>query len=480
MVVTTVINANALPARVAPATAVPGTPTGRLQILRFPRHALAAVLTALTLAVVLLGTTQTAAAQARPDVRTDERDVKVILGAAVRLDAVVQDSFYREGSGRGFEFIDAYFRLDIDFRFNDDGGIFAALATKRRDYNGAFGEGFPRTRGTIVGTDSPEIELDELFVEIRRLFNIEIAVRAGLSHFSLGVDTSAEKLWEGHGSLWLDTRNGVGPDGFNRMHPIGAQARFNPERELHIDGYAYYLNRDLDDDSKTVYLGALQTTLVLESKSTPVTGLQTPLESGYKAAFVLGYARWYDQSASDMEVLWFGLRLAASPEIMAYGEAMFQFGNGFRGEGLYGGFRYTFPDGAAFIDTSFWLLTGDNPDTDDRMEGFVSYGSLSTMRGIDSADYGLGRHSNYTALKILGSWRLGYNIRLQLAYARYAAQDSAAGGRPGDEIDAFLIYEAFSHVEIHAGAAFIFSSRIRNPPQNPDGWLFMVSIIGEF
>ncbi|MGE0434197.1 MAG: hypothetical protein AB7K09_10490 [Planctomycetota bacterium] len=436
----------------------------------------------LPLLFVLLATLHlhAAAAQGRPDVRTDERDVKVILGAAVRFDAIYQDSFYRSGSGKGFEFISAYFRLDIDFRFNDDGGVFASLATRRRDFNGSFGSGFPRTQGAVVGSENPTLEIDELFVEIRRMFNLDIAIRAGLAHFNLGVDTSADKLWEGHGSLWFDTRHGRGPAAFDRMHPIGIQARLSPERALTFDGWAAYLNRDLSNDANTVYITAVQATLTLESKATPVTGLQTPLNTGYKAAFIGGYARWFDQNGPDMEVIWAGLRLAASPEVMVYGEAAFEFGNEFSGEAAYGGFRYTFPDGAAFIDVSFWLLTGDDPLTFSKQEGFVSYGSISTTLAVDSADFGMGRHTNYSALKVFGSWRLDYHIRLQVAYANYNSQDSDSDGSPGQEIDAFFIYEAFAHVQVRAGGAYLFDSRIRAPATNPDGWLFMVSVLGDF
>lgn len=418
------------------------------------------------MAVLLVGAS-TAEGQMRGGVKTDEADVTIVIGGELALDAVFLNKFFRADgrSNPGFLFAAARFKLDFDFRLGADSGIFASLATSRRESHADFGQAYPRTRGALLGQDNLSIDIDELFFETQRLFNWDLTVRAGQSHILLGLDTQEEKLWEGHGRLFFDTDRGRGPvDQFDRMRPVGLQVRYKPDTEIAFTAYLSWLHRFFLSDDQTTFIAAGEASISID-RAYSITA---------------GYMRIFDQAGPDMEAIWVYTNLEISPTVQVFGEAVFQLGNGHSGKGAYGGVRVTFDDASGFVETSAWILTGDDPDTPTKFEGFRSFGSIRTTIIVDSVEYGLGRQTNLTAVKFVGVYRLTYNLLARIVYARYASEKSATDPRPGDEINVWIVFEPDLHTRIQAGVGYLFTSRIHGPTGNPDGWAFMVALTADF
>jgi hypothetical protein len=433
---------------------------------------------AVILAALSLLATPVAWGQAGGSVRAGERDVNVIVGGNAYLDAFRLDGFFRDDgrSSRGWDVIAARFDLDVDFRFTTTAGVHISVATERRKRNpGLPIDDYPRTRGFLMGTENPNVVLDEAYLQLQRLFDLELTVTVGIRHVELGLDTSEEALvgsgdfWEGHGRIFVDTRHGLPDPRTTQFIPAGIAVTFKDlqlgeELNAGTAGYFVSLYRDPADDTQSLWLAAFEPRLQL-------TQLLT---------FVLGYARIFDQSGPDVESIWVGIEAKVERTMRLYGEGVFNLGNGNSGSAIYFGGRYTLPNQVGLLDVSYWIISGDNPDTSGKNEGYLGISSLRTLLAVDSIDYGIGRQTNYTALKIVAMYQLSQQMQAKLGFGHYTAQRSATAGQPGGEIDVFLILRPAPRTRIEAGFAFLFDSKVYGSGGAPDGWIFGAMVTSEF
>ncbi len=403
-------------------------------------------------------------------VRTDERDVTVVLGGEVAFDAVVQNKFFRSANDeRGWEFVSALLRLDLDVRFTDDVGLYAALQTERRETIPAIGSDFPRSSGFILGEHDPGIEVTELFIDANRLLGIDWSLRGGLAHFQLGLETGYEDpsghlAWGGHGRLVFDTLRGRGRY-HDRIRPVGLHVSYAFNQHLSAVGYFSWLGRDLSDDSQDTWIAAVEGRFHRTNRL-DIHG---------------GFLNLFDNNGPDMQMIWGNTRVILERFLHVYGEAVFQLGNDQSGTAWYGGVQYQFDGGRSMIDVSFWHVSGNDTATLLHQEGYQSFGHVDTLMLTESYDYGMGRQRNYTAFKVVASIPIEWNLRLRLAWGRFNAEDSSDSPRPGDEANVFLTYYPSKLVQLEAGFAFLYGSRIfGDDADDTQGWMAVIRARAHF
>lgn len=111
--------------------------------------------------------------------------------------------------------------------------------------------------------------------------------------------------------------------------------------------------------------------------------------------------------------------------------------------GGYWGFRYTYTRyWHPYVEASYWYLSGDPDQTDDRQQCFLSYEDVDETLIIEDNLYGLDVDTNYQAIKLKTGFNPIRHMTLEILYAYFArARDRTAKDKIAQEIDIRLKWD---------------------------------------
>lgn len=430
------------------------------------RHALSIPLPLLVLALALIA--HAAPSIASAEVRTDARDVDIIISGEIGLHGIFQDNFWRAGAGDDDFYVSGYLRLTLDIILSHTARAFVAIHTPRRFQGDGFGSGILRAPGAVLGRDDVTLELDELFIQVERLFIDELDLRVGQQHLDFRLDTGLDTLWwEGHGASWLDTAKGRAPATFasgGDFDPVGLRAAFHNfgTESFEIAAGGFWLAKDLDIVNSDVLLLGVWGQLLLTEE------------------FIVHGGYFYNaiQFAEDYQNVWVAVMLILERGLKVYGDGNFQFGDSI--DSAYSamvGVTFVFSDGQLFLDISWFIGSGDDPTTADH-ENFQNGSGLQDLLIIESDDFGAGRHDDITVWKAVVGFRFDY--QLMLFFVGGIAESHATSRAPGIEVDLSLRYRPVDGLELSVNGAYIFESKLFGTGSDTDGILIFIKVAMRF
>ncbi len=137
----------------------------------------------------------------------------------------------------------------------------------------------------------------------------------------------------------------------------------------------------------------------------------------------------------------------------------------------FGGIQYFLPgmEGYnAYIDASYWEVSGDDEGADFRNENFVSLENNNDLIVVEDGYYGLDLDANYRAIKIKAGFDPAESITCRFTYAFVELQDNngTAGNsvsthdRIGNEFDIDIRYRATDNLVFRARTGWLFDSKV--------------------
>ena len=152
--------------------------------------------------IVLLSLT----AVSKADVRTRWDDIEIVVSGETEFYGVAVDPFFTslDAEDEWNYYIGGMIKLAFDVRFSEYSGLYFSIKNAKTTTGKTFGDGIVRSKGSIFGFSAINMILDEAFFELDRILISELSVRAGLMHVSIGLDTSEEDWFDGHGQLFLN------------------------------------------------------------------------------------------------------------------------------------------------------------------------------------------------------------------------------------------------------------------------------------
>ncbi len=398
------------------------------------------------------------------DIRTQWDDVEVVVSGESEFQGVAVDPFFTslDADDEWNYYLVGMIKLALDVRFSEYTGIYFSMKNAKTTTDKTFGDGIVRAKGTILGTESQiNMNMDEAFFALERLFMPELSVRAGLMHIKIGLDTSVEDWFDGHGQLFMNSEYGrIDENLETEFYPAGVSGIYSTGKGFFIRGGWFFMRKDIDDYNNDIQFYF-------------VDGEYSP---SIFSTFISGISSWQERG-NYFQSYWFGSKLAIDSEYSTYAFGIYHAGDDVSSRAYYAGVRYITSNKIYFIDFSFWYLDGNNPSSVTN-ENFFNTASLTTTMILDDANIGVGLNKNYTAVKIVFGFRFSYSSRLLIIAGYYDRIFSSSGPKPGNEVDMIYRMNFGSRFLVDLKAGYLFDTEI--VPSNADAWMFAICVKAEY
>ncbi|MCD4655946.1 MAG: hypothetical protein K8S87_00230 [Planctomycetes bacterium] len=400
----------------------------------------------------------------RADIRTQWDDVEIVVSGEAEFHGVAVDPFFTslDADDEWNYYLVGLIELSLDVRFSEYTGIYFSMKNAKTTTGKTFGDGIVRAKGSILGADSSiNMTFDEAFFALDRIFMAGVEVRAGLMHIKIGLDTSVENWFDGHGQLFMDTEYGrIGENLETEFFPAGISGKYSTGKGFQLRGGWFFMHKDVDDYNNDIQFSFVDAEYSPSPFSTYISGISS-----------------WQQRGNHFQSYWVGSKLAIDSEFSTYAFGVFHAGADVSSRAYYVGLKYITLNKIYFFDFSFWYLDGNNPASVTN-ENYFNTASLSTTMILDDANIGIGLNRNYTAIKVVSGFRFSYSSRLLIIAAYYDRIYSGSGPKPGNEIDTVYRMNFSSRFIVDFKAGYLFDTEI--VPNNADAWMFAICVKAKY